>query len=62
MEKLKENNIDVRPFFFCLSEMPIYSKYKFSNRNALVISKRGINLPTVKNVDYENVANILSTI
>lgn len=62
MTKLKENNIDVRPFFFCLSEMPIYSKYKFSNKNALIISKIGINLPTVKDIDYKRIANILREI
>ena len=62
MEKLIANNIDVRPFFYCLSEMPVYSKYTFSNKNALKISKIGLNLPTVKEVDYKRVASILAEI
>ncbi len=59
MDVLVAHNIDVRPFFYCLSEMPIYSKYSFSSKNALEISKIGINLPTVKNVDYKRIANLL---
>lgn len=62
MERLVSNNVDVRPFFYCLSEMPIYSKYTFSNKNALKISKLGVNLPTVKDVDYKRIASILADI
>ena len=60
MQALTENNIDVRPFFYCLSEMPLYSKYSFSNTNALEISKKGLNLPTVKNIDFERIKLILN--
>ena len=60
MARLTSNNIDVRPFFYCLSEMPVYSKYLFSNKNALIISKIGLNLPTVKDIDYKRIASILS--
>ncbi len=49
--KLKESEIDARPFFYPLSEMDIYKKYIFSNRNSLKISKRGINLPTSTNLN-----------
>ena len=62
MEKLRSNNIDVRPFFYCLSDMPIYAQYGFSNKNAKAISARGINLPTVENVDYELIKSLLSEI
>lgn len=62
MKALSSNNIDVRPFFYCLSEMPIYSAYTFSNSNSTRISKIGLNLPTVKNVDYTRVKEILGTI
>jgi dTDP-4-amino-4,6-dideoxygalactose transaminase len=62
MEKLVANNIDVRPFFYCLSEMPVYSKYSFSSKNARQISKLGMNLPTVKNIDYDRISEILATI
>lgn len=61
-ELLVANGIDVRPFFYCLSEMPIYSKYSFSSANARAISKIGINLPTVKDIDYSRVYDILSNI
>jgi len=62
MDVLVAHNIDVRPFFYCLSEMPIYAKYSFSSKNALEISKIGINLPTVKEVDYERIADILKLV
>lgn len=63
MEILTANNIDIRPFFYCLSEMPIYKQYSAAeNTNALTISKIGINLPTVKGVDYERVAELLKDI
>ncbi|MAY83266.1 MAG: aminotransferase DegT [Flavobacteriales bacterium] len=59
---LRENSIDVRPFFYCLSDMPIYSKYHFSNKNAKLLSEKGMNLPTVENVDYGLIKKILSQI
>lgn len=59
-EVLKANNIDVRPFFYCLSDMPIYESYAFSNQHAREVSKRGMNLPTVENVNYQQVKEILS--
>jgi len=58
-DALRENSIDVRPFFYCLSDMPIYSKYHFSNKNAKLLSAKGINLPTVENVDYQHIYQIL---
>tara|TARA_R110002072_G_scaffold83029_6_gene188737 strand:+ start:1247 stop:2662 length:1416 start_codon:yes stop_codon:yes gene_type:complete len=58
-QALVDNGIDVRPFFYCLSEMPLYSKYTFSSKNAREISKIGMNLPTVNNVDYQKVQEIL---
>ena len=58
--KLKENNIDVRPFFYCLSEMPIYREYSKENPVAKKISEMGINLPTLKNVDFNGVAKLIS--
>jgi len=62
MDLLIKNNIDVRPFFYCLSEMPIYAEYSFSSENARNVSKLGLNLPTVKDVDYERIEKILSSI
>jgi len=51
---LREKGIDARPFFYPLSDMPIYSQY--CNKKTSVahkISERGINLPT-----YENLKSI----
>lgn len=57
---LIKNKIDYRPFFYPLSEMPVYSKYHFSSANAKKISKLGMNLPTVDQVDYKRIRDILS--
>lgn len=46
ISKLKEANIDARPFFYSLGEMPIYSSYVFSNTNSLKLSSHGISFPT----------------
>ena len=60
INELKNNNIESRPFFYPLSSMPIYKKYSFSkNINCNLISKKGINLPTVENIDYEKIELIL---
>lgn len=45
MEQLSQKGIETRPFFYSLSQMSIYRKYVFSNRNSQDISERGINLP-----------------
>jgi len=41
LQALKREGIDCRPFFFPLSEMPIYSQYSFSNQISKLISKKG---------------------
>lgn len=55
MEACGKLGVDVRPFFYPLSAMPIYEKYTFSNANAVWLSERGMNLPTVDTVDLERV-------
>jgi perosamine synthetase len=60
MERLKENNIDVRPFFYPLSEMPVYKNYVFSSSVSQKLSKIGLNLPTIENVDFEKVKKSLA--
>lgn len=55
LKKLKDKGIDARPFFYSLSRMPLYRDFCFSNRNSLEISRMGINLPTVSDVNLENV-------
>jgi len=48
--KLNEKGIDCRPFFYPLSNMPIYKKYTFSNQVSLEVSARGLNFPTSETV------------
>lgn len=66
LEVLKDNGVDVRPFFYPLSEMDIYKKYAAVNlENSCMISSRGLNLPTVVNLDVtviEKIKNILKEI
>ena len=45
--KLKEKGVDARPFFYPLSEMEIYKKYVVSNANSVILSKIGMNLPSI---------------
>ena len=51
IKKLQETGIDVRPFFYSLSNMPIYKNYVFSNKNSIEISQKGLNFPTNNVVD-----------
>lgn len=60
---LGDEKIDIRPFFYPLSEMPIYKPYvhgeiKVSNQ----ISSQGVNLPTLINLDEENYKYICNKI
>ncbi|MDD2759812.1 MAG: aminotransferase class I/II-fold pyridoxal phosphate-dependent enzyme [Methylomonas sp.] len=52
---LKQLGIDARPFFYPLSDMPIFKNYcKRPTKNAKLLSSRGLNLPTyesLKSVD-----------
>ncbi len=54
MNLLKQRSVDSRPFFYSLSDMPLYSKYTFSNKNSTNISAKGINLPTLINMSDES--------
>tara|TARA_R110000868_G_scaffold150839_4_gene374321 strand:- start:730 stop:921 length:192 start_codon:yes stop_codon:yes gene_type:complete len=56
---MKNHTKEINVLHYCLSEMPLYSKYTFSSKNAREISKIGMNLPTVNNVDYQKVQEIL---
>jgi perosamine synthetase len=64
MEKFTNMGIDVRPFFYPLSEMDIYKK--FSNLKTPIsekISKRGLNLPTYESLKSVNqIKEILNNI
>jgi len=56
---MKENGIDVRPFFYPLSDMPVYQKYVFSCNISKRISIIGMNLPTVENIDWDIMSKII---
>lgn len=58
LQKLKENNIDARPFFTPLSEMEIYREYA---KNCVVskrISRMGLNLPTTYEMNEDKIKRI----
>lgn len=48
---LEQNNIDYRPFFYPLSQMPLYKKYAKECSVSVAISKLGLNLPTYSNIE-----------
>ena len=58
IDKLNAEGIDVRPFFFPLSSMPIYKTYVFSSRKSMEISRLGINLPTNKMINKDIILKI----
>ena len=58
IDKLSAEGIDVRPFFFPLSSMPIYKTYVFSSRKSMEISRLGINLPTNKMINKDIILKI----
>jgi perosamine synthetase len=58
IEKLTKNNIETRPFFYPLSQMPVYKDYIFSGTVSHKISRLGMNLPTNKIVNIELINTI----
>jgi len=57
MKRLKERNIDTRPFFYPISSLPMFNKAKVNNPVAYSIPLRGVNLPsgherTEEEIDY----------
>lgn len=66
IEKMKERNIDTRPFFSPISSFPMFKSMKAINPVAYNVPLRGINLPSGHNlmeeeIDYvcENIKDIL---
>lgn len=58
IQKFREKGIDSRPFFYSLSEMPIYQEYSFSCEVSKEISRKGINLPVKLGLEYnESILN-----
>lgn len=64
ISKAKSKGVDIRPFFFPLHEMPIYSQY--GRAEDLPVSKKlssiGISLPTVLSFSEENYNTIMQII
>jgi perosamine synthetase len=53
LDDMKKNRIDGRPFFYPLSDMPVYKKYAKNNPVSRELSKKGLNLPTVKDINFD---------
>ncbi len=51
VERLRQEGIDCRPFFYSLGQMPIYAPYVFSNAVSRKLSVRGIMFPTSRHCD-----------
>lgn len=62
MEKLKEKDIETRPFFYPIHIMPPYSKGGKKFRVAEEISKRGLNLPSSVKLSVKEVKSICQVI
>jgi len=62
IEEFKNHNIDVRPFFYPLSQMPLFAEYsKSPTPVSHNLSKRGVNFPTIiDQLDFGIIRNILS--
>lgn len=60
IEELKKHNIDARPFFVPLSEMAIYRQYARVCVKSKKLSRRGVNLPTMYEMDEEKIEKIVS--
>lgn len=62
MSFFKSHNVDIRPFFYPLSNMPIYKNYISSPKetwNSCTLSDCGINLPTFTNVNLNKFESVV---
>jgi perosamine synthetase len=63
IQQLRDNGVDARPFFYQLSDMPIYSTYVSGNLDASkLLSRQGLNLPTIDGVDFDRVVKAFEEI
>lgn len=51
IECARRADIEIRPFFYPLSELPIYKRYARPCHNSIALSRTGVNLPTSNAVD-----------
>ncbi len=61
LEKLSENNIDCRPFFYPIHEMPPYNN-GLKLKNVQYLSKSGINLPSYYSLTDHDISKIIDLI
>lgn len=62
MQKLKKKGIDSRPFFYPISDMPMYNDIKCNTPISHFIYQRGLNLPSFFDITEEQVEYICSEI
>jgi perosamine synthetase len=61
IQHFRKHNVDLRPFFYPLSDMPIYQEYTSRSEVASEISRVGVSLPTVEGMDMEEFKSILNS-
>ena len=59
---LRERNIDARPFFYPMHQLPAHQEAKGSYPIADELSRQGLNLPSYPTLEYEQVQYICQTI
>ena len=63
ISEARKKNIDIRPFFYPLSDMPIYKQFaRRTTKISSEISRSGISLPTSLNISDDNYKIIISNI
>lgn len=62
MKKLKEKNIDTRPFFPLMSTFPMFNDVKYDNPAARHLSENGINLPSGHRITHDQVIYVCDQI
>ena len=62
-EELLKKNIDSRPFFFPLHQMPPYEHFRKNNPSiSSIVSKKGLSLPTFENLSDEEIDYICDSL
>lgn len=62
MQRIKELGIDSRPYFYPISDMPMYSGVNCDTKITHIIYKTGVNLPSYYTITQEQVKYICRTI
>jgi perosamine synthetase len=62
MQRLKSMNIDTRPLFPAISQYPIWNRSQQANKNALILGKTAMNLPSGVKLNFGEVEYICNCI